>query len=127
MDEKGLLLQVEPSGGRLWRLKYRFAGKEKKLALGAYPETGLKEARDKRDEARRLLGAGVDPGEQKKAEKTEQATQAANTFRDVADESPRRSGKGWPLSPWRRRAGCWICWPRSWARVLLLLSRLRIC
>lgn len=85
-DEKGLFLQLEPSGSRLWRLKYRFAGKEKKLALGTYPEIGLKEARDKRDEARRLLGAGVDPGEQKKAEKAEQATQAANTFRDVANE-----------------------------------------
>ena len=47
-DEKGLFLSVEPKGGRLWRLKYRFNGKEKKLALGAYPDTGLKEARDKR-------------------------------------------------------------------------------
>ncbi len=85
-DEKGLFMLVTPTGGQLWRLKYRFRGKEKTLALGGYPATGLKEARDKRDEARRLLGAGVDPGEQKKAEKAEQATQAANTFRDVAEE-----------------------------------------
>jgi integrase len=85
-DEKGLFLLVQPSGGRLWRLKYRSGGKEKKLGLGTYPETGLKEARDKRDEARRLLAAGIDPGEQKKAEKQEQATQAANTFRSVGEE-----------------------------------------
>ncbi len=85
-DEKGLFLSVEPKGGRLWRLKYRFNGKEKKLALGAYPETGLKEARDKRDEARTRLAAGVDPGHQKKVDKQTQIVRAANTFQAVADE-----------------------------------------
>jgi integrase len=85
-DERGLFLLVQPSGGQLWRLKYRFGGKEKKLGLGIYPETGLKEARDKRDEARRLLAAGIDPGEQKKVQRLEQEIQAANTFRDVAEE-----------------------------------------
>ena len=58
-DEKGLFLFVQPSGGKLWRLKYRYNGKEKKLALGAFPETGLKEAREKRDDARKQLGAGT--------------------------------------------------------------------
>ena len=85
-DEKGLFLSVEPSGGKLWRLKYRYNGKEKKLALGAYPETGLKEARNKRDEARKLLAASIDPSAQKKIEKFGKAVQAANTFQAIADE-----------------------------------------
>jgi integrase len=85
-DEKGLYLLVQPKGGRLWRLKYRVNGKEKKLALGAYPEVSLKEAREKRDEARSLLAAGNDPGQKKKADKQAQAVQAANTFQAVAEE-----------------------------------------
>lgn len=85
-DEKGLFLLVDPKGGRLWRLKYRFNGKEKKLALGTYPEIGLKEARDKRDEGRSLLAAGVDPGHKKKTDKQTQVLSAANTFQAVADE-----------------------------------------
>ena len=85
-DEKGLFLLVEPKGGRLWRLKYRFNGKEKKLAIGTYPEIGLKEARDKRDQARSLLAGGVDPGHKKKTDKQTQVLRAANTFQAVADE-----------------------------------------
>jgi hypothetical protein len=85
-DEKGLFLSVEPSGGRLWRLKYRYNGKEKKLALGVYPETSLKDARDKRDDARKLLDAGIDPGAQKRIDKLGKALQAANTFQAIADE-----------------------------------------
>ena len=52
-DEKGLLLIVRPTGGKLWRLKYRFAGKEQQLTIGTYPEVGLKEARERRDAARK--------------------------------------------------------------------------
>src|SRR6266702_5956308 len=78
-DEKGLFLLIEPSGGLLWRLKYRFNGKEKKLAIGTYPEIGLKDARDKRDDARSLLAAGVDPGHKKKTDKQTQVLRAANT------------------------------------------------
>ena len=85
-DEKGLYLLVEPKGGQLWRLKYRFNGKEKKLAIGPFPEVGLKEARDKRDEARSLLAIGIDPSQQKKTEKQAQVLSAANTFQAVADE-----------------------------------------
>lgn len=85
-DEKGLFLLVEPTGGRLWRFKYRCSGKEKKLSLGTYPDTGLKEARDKRDEARRQLAAGIDPSQKKKADKVARALQSANTFRAVAEE-----------------------------------------
>jgi integrase len=85
-DAKGLYLLVEPKGGRLWRMKYRFNGKEKKLAIGTYPEISLKDARDKRDEARSLLSAGVDPSQRKKTDRQTQAVQAANTFKAVADE-----------------------------------------
>jgi len=59
-DSGGLYLEVAPSGGKLWRLKYRFGGKEKRLALGKYPEVGLKEARERRDEARKLLANEID-------------------------------------------------------------------
>jgi len=85
-DGKGLYLSVQPTGTKIWRLKYRFDGKEKKLALGAYPEIGLKDARAKRDETKSLLAAGTDPGEQKRLEKLERAYRSANTFRAVAEE-----------------------------------------
>lgn len=85
-DEKGLFLLVEPSGSLLWRLKYRVNGKEKKLALGTFPEVSLSKAREKRDEARSLLAAGNDPGQQKKVNKHALAVQAANTFQAVAEE-----------------------------------------
>lgn len=85
-DEKGLFLSVEASGGRLWRLKYRYGGKEKKLALGSYPETGLKEAREKRDTARKLLDAGTDPGAQRRLERLGRALSGASTFKAIADE-----------------------------------------
>lgn len=69
-DEKGLFLLVQPSGGKLWRLKYRIEGKEKKLGLGRYPDVSLKEARKRRDEARQKLADGIDPGEEKRATPT---------------------------------------------------------
>ena len=88
-DGGGLFLLVTPSGGKWWRLKYRYGGKEKLLALGVYPDVGLKEARKRRDEARELIAQGIDPSEQKKEAKAvaaaiEQA-QAA-TFEVVARE-----------------------------------------
>src|SRR5215813_14210879 len=81
-DERGLYLLVDPSGGRWWRLKYRYAGKEKKLSLGVYPDVGLKLARERRDENRRVLGAGVDPSAERQAQRTESET----TFRALATE-----------------------------------------
>ena len=54
-DEKGLYLEVMPNGAKYWRMKYRYGGKEKRLAFGVYPEAGLKEARTKRDESRKLF------------------------------------------------------------------------
>ncbi|HEY9136452.1 MAG TPA: Arm DNA-binding domain-containing protein [Pseudomonadales bacterium] len=62
-DERGLLLIITPSGGKWWRVKYRFAGKEKSLSLGTYPDVSLKDARSRRDEARKLLTNGIDPGQ----------------------------------------------------------------
>lgn len=72
-DGCGLYLEVMPNGSKYWRLKYRYGGKEKRLALGVYPEVGLKDARSKRDAARRLLSEGVDPGAVKRAAKIAQA------------------------------------------------------
>lgn len=84
-DEKGLYLEVTPSGGRLWRYKYRTQdGREKKLSFGSYPEVGLKDARAKRDEAKRLLANGIDPAEKKRHDKHQAKIGAANTFKSVA-------------------------------------------
>ena len=83
-DAGGLYLQVTPAGGRLWRLKYRWAGREKLLALGRYPEVGLADARARRDAARRQLAAGVDPGEARRAAKARHRDAAEQTFRAVA-------------------------------------------
>ena len=70
-DEKGLYLEVSPAGGRWWRIKYSFGGKEKRLSLGTYPTVTLKEARNKRDEYRRILADGIDPANARKATQRE--------------------------------------------------------
>lgn len=85
-DEKGLFLLLQPSGGKLWRFKYRFNGKEKKLGLGRYPDVSLKEARRRRDEARQTLAMGTDPGEEKKQVALAAALNAANSFEAVGEE-----------------------------------------
>lgn len=85
-DGGGLYIEVAPSGGKWWRFKYRFEGKEKRLSLGVYPDVGLKDARDKHAEARKLLAAGVDPSANKKAAKSAQGERAANSFEIVARE-----------------------------------------
>lgn len=85
-DGGGLYLELSPAGGRWWRLKYRHGGKEKRLSLGTYPDTGLKDAREKRDAARKLLAAGVDPGEQRKAAKAAGQERAADSFEVIARE-----------------------------------------
>ena len=85
-DEKGLYLLVTPSGGRLWKLKFRnSAGLEKKLSLGSYPELSLKDARDKRDDARRNLANGIDPAEKKRRDIQASKVSATNTFTAVAE------------------------------------------
>lgn len=85
-DERGLYLEISPAGGKWWRLKYRFDGKEKRLSLGVYPDIGLKDARDRRDEARKLLATGIDPSENRKAQKSARFEQAANSFEVIARE-----------------------------------------
>lgn len=85
-DEKGLFLLITPAGAKYWRQKYRFGGKEKLLSHGVYPEVTLKEARERRDEARKLLGNGVDPGGAKKAEKASRVLRSANSFEALARE-----------------------------------------
>ncbi|MGF6664061.1 hypothetical protein QF000_005729 [Paraburkholderia atlantica] len=71
-DSLGLLVEIHPSGGKYWRLKYRFAGREKRLALGVFPDVTVRDARKLRDEARQLLAAGIDPGEVRKEERIAQ-------------------------------------------------------
>ena len=85
-DGGGMYLELAPSGGKWWRLKYRFGGKEKRLSLGTYPDTGLADARGKREAARKLLAAGIDPSEHKKANKAAGEERAANSFEVVARE-----------------------------------------
>lgn len=85
-DGGGMYLHIMPTGGKKWRLKYRFLGKEKLLTLGSYPRMGLKEAREKRDIAKNLLDEGVDPSEKRKLDKMELAQDHDNSFENVARE-----------------------------------------
>lgn len=85
-DTLGLFLLVQPSGGKLWRFKYRIHGKEGKLAIGTYPSVGLADARRKRDEARDLVAAGKDPSIEKRRAKAHARYQAGVTFTAVAAE-----------------------------------------
>ena len=85
-DEKGLYLFIQASGGKLWRFDYRFDGKRKTLSLGAYPDVSLADARNKRDDARKLLANETDPSETKKAAKASKTGALANSFEVVARE-----------------------------------------
>ncbi len=85
-DERGLFLLIQPSGSKLWRFKYRFLGKEKKLALGSYPEVSLKVARQARDKARSQLAEGIDPSREKKKRLAAAKLGASNTFKAIGDE-----------------------------------------
>lgn len=85
-DGAGLYLLIEPGGSKLWRFRYRFAGRENMLTFGPFPAVSLGDAREKRDQARKLLASGVDPSERRKQEKREAALKCANTFGVIADE-----------------------------------------
>jgi integrase len=85
-DGGGLYVEISPAGGKLWRYKYRFAKKEKLLSLGTYPDVGLAEARRKHQDARKLLAAGVDPGEARKAQKSASVVAASNSFEVLTRE-----------------------------------------
>lgn len=94
-DGGGLFLLVHPNGSKYWRLKYRYAGKERLLALGVYPKVGLADARAQSDEAKRLIAAGVDPVHDRRARRTTANAESAQTFKALAEE--------WIAS----RAGAW--------------------
>lgn len=94
-DEKGLRLLIKPNGSSYWRMKYRFYGKQKTLAIGVYPETSLKDARIARDKARLLIAEGIDPNEDKKRIKREKALDGGEAFSNVAKE--------W----WEHQKGTW--------------------
>lgn len=83
-DEKALYLEVTAAGGKYWRWKYRHGGKEKRLALGVYPEVTLAQAREARDDARKALKNGTDPGQLRREAKAASAFDQANTFEAVA-------------------------------------------
>jgi integrase len=101
-DEKGLFLLISPPGrtsksvvSRLWRIKYRFSGKEKLLALGSYPAVSLAEARKRRETARELLARGIDPAVERKAEKHARQLRAENTFETIAREFIAKQANRW--------------------------------
>ncbi|HGU6440549.1 TPA: tyrosine-type recombinase/integrase, partial [Citrobacter amalonaticus] len=85
VDGDGMFLLIHPNGSKYWRFRFRFGGKQHLMAFGVYPETSLADARQKREEARRLVAAGIDPREHKRAVKEEQAKEAI-TFESVARE-----------------------------------------
>ncbi|HEJ7105106.1 tyrosine-type recombinase/integrase [Serratia marcescens] len=96
-DGGGMYLLVKPNGSKYWRLKYRFVGKEKMLSIGVYPDVSLADARQKRDEARKILAAGGDPGEVKKADKLAQKLSTENTFEAIAREWHKQKADRWSL------------------------------
>ncbi len=93
-DGGGLFLLVTPSGGKLWRFKYRYDGKQKLLALGAYPEVSLADARHKREDARKLLASSNDPGAARKAQ-NQANTQKSETFETIAREWFKKFSQRW--------------------------------
>jgi integrase len=97
-DANGLYLQVEPNGSKLWRLKYRFHGKENRLSFGAYPAVTLAQARERQLDARHVLRNDVDPGELKKHAKRAAVVAGGNTFEAVAREWFVKFSSGWAAS-----------------------------
>ncbi|EKP2118927.1 tyrosine-type recombinase/integrase [Salmonella enterica] len=94
-DGGGLYLLVNPNGSRYWRMKYRYAGKEKLLSIGVYPDVTLAEARDKRTQAKRILAAGDDPSEVKQAEREAKNLAVNNSFELLALEWHEHKKPNW--------------------------------
>lgn len=94
-DGGGLFLLITPKGGKWWRYSYRYAGKQKTISLGTYPDISLKDARESHSEARKLLAKGTDPGEIRKAIKSAREGNAANSFEVVAREWFSRHKHSW--------------------------------
>ncbi len=114
-DALGLFLLVQPTGGKLWRVKYRVDGKEKKLGLGTYPEVSLAEARKRRDDAREAMAAGKDPSREKQRDKVRARLGADNTFGVISAEYCKK----------RRRDGAKAWAPATAVRSEYLLSLLK--
>jgi integrase len=94
-DDRGLYLLTQPNGRRLWRFKYRFAGREKLEAIGIYPETSLAEARERRDDLKRLLSRNIDPALERRQRKIAAAGSIGNAFEDLAREWFQKKSPGW--------------------------------
>ncbi len=105
-DGEGLYLFIQPTGSKLWRMKYRFAGKENVLSFGKYPLVSLSEARERRYEAKKLLKANIDPNNHKKEAKLSALFDANNSFRAVAEDWHKTNTKKWTgeyaVDLWRR-------------------------
>jgi len=85
-DERGLYIEIGPNGSKLWRFKYSYLGKDKRIAFGSYPEVSLAEARRKRDDARQKVRDGIDHVKERRQEKLVARYAAANTFGEIAKE-----------------------------------------
>lgn len=94
-DGGGLYLEVTPAGAKYWRMKYRFQGKEKRLAFGVYPAVSLEEARECRSQAKKLLAAGKDPAEVKKQEKLAVKSASDHSFEAIAREWYAARSESW--------------------------------
>lgn len=94
-DGGGLYLEIMPNGSKYWRLKYRMNGKEKRLAIGVFPQVGLADAREEREKAKKLIATGQDPSELKKLEKLTKQVSAENSFEEVAREWHEKQADGW--------------------------------
>lgn len=108
-DGGGMYLELSASGGKWWRWKYRFAGKEKRLSLGTYPDVSLKAAREKRDEAKRLLATNIDPAEHRKEQKRQILASTENSFEAIAREWLTHMAEKWT--------------PKHLAKTILILEK----
>jgi integrase len=106
-DGQGMYLEIAPTGGKWWRLKYRLLGKEKRISLGTYPDTTLAAAREKRDAIRRQLAAGIDPGAHRKEARQASEERASNSFEVIAREWVSKRAKVWGDSH-RTKTVAWL-------------------
>src|ERR1022692_3964303 len=97
-DGRAMYLLVTPAGGKLWRLKFRHDGKERTLAIGAYPDVSIKDARDKRDDARKLIAKGTDPVAAKHGHREDGRRRGAYTFTEAAEAYFEHNAKAWSAS-----------------------------